>query len=49
MRAVFNDSVDVKFGRPLKKTQLRVTGIDDAIVLEEVTPTVTQFGDCKET
>ena len=47
MRAVFDDSVDVKFCRPVKKTQLRVTGIDDAIVLEEVT--VTQFGDCKET
>lgn len=49
VKAVFNNRVDVKFGRPVKKTQLRVIGIDDAIVLEEVTRTVAQFGDCKET
>ena len=49
VKAVFNDRVDVKFGRPFKKTQIRVIGIDDAIVLEAVTRTVAQFGDCKET
>ena len=44
MKAVFNDRVDVKFGRPVKKAQFRDTGMDDAIVLEEVTRTVAQFG-----
>ena len=39
MKVVFNDRVDVKFGRLVKKTELRVTGMDDAIVLEEVTRT----------
>ena len=49
VKAVFNNRVDVKFGRPVKKTQLRGIGIDKAIVLEEVTRTVAQFKDCKET
>ena len=49
VKAVSNIRVDVKFGRPSKKTQLRVIGIDNAIVLEEVTRTVAQVGDCKET
>ena len=49
VKAVFNNRVDVKFGRTVKKTQLRVIGIDNATVLEEVTRTVAQFEDCKET
>ena len=49
VKAVFNNRVDVKLGLPVKKTQPRVIGIDNAIVLEEVTRTVAQFGDCKET
>ena len=49
VKAVFNNRVDVKFGCPVKKTKLRVIGIDKAIFLEEVTRTVAQFKDCKET
>ena len=40
VKDAFNNRVDVKFARPVKKTQLRVIGIDNAVVLEEVTRTV---------
>ena len=30
VKAVFNNRVDVKFGRTVKKTQLRVIGIDSS-------------------